>query len=103
MPWLTSLAMSRTIIALPSVLAFFVGEFDVGGDGLVLEVGLDLAVEFCGQLAAQWPGWPHLRHFEAACPRWTICPPLVCHVDGPFPRPFLDFDLPFPRPFGVLP
>ena len=74
--------MSRTIMALPSVLAFF--ESDVDVEGLVLEVGLDLEVVFCGQLAAQWPGWPHFRHLDAACPRWMICPPLVCHVDGPF-------------------
>ena len=63
--------MSRTIMALPSVLAFFESDVDVGREGLVLEVGLDLEVVFCGQLAAQWPGWPHFRHLDAACPRWT--------------------------------
>lgn len=60
---------------------------------------LDLVV-FCGQLAAQWPGWPHFKHLEAACPRETMVPPFVCYVEGDFRRPFLPF--PFPFDFGGL-
>ena len=85
--------MSLTIIAEPSVRNFFEGDVDVADEGLCRDVGLDRAV-FCGQLAAQCPGCPHFKHFEAACPLDTIVPVLDCHL----PRPFLFF--PFPFDFG---
>ena len=92
--------MSRTIMALPSVLAFFESDVDVGGEGLVLEVGLDLEVVFCGQLAAQWPGWPHFRHLDAACPRWTdlVHPWSAMSMD---PFHVLSWTCPLPLPSGL--
>ena len=73
------LAMSRTIIADPSLaLAFFDGDVEVGE-----EVGLcrvvDFEGEFCGQWAAQCPTWPHLRQ-RVALARCGICPPLLTQV-----------------------
>ena len=57
--------MSLTIMAEPSVFAFFEGD-EVGVDvGLCRDVGEDRVVPLCGQLAAQCPTWPHLRHLVA--------------------------------------